>query len=155
MNKTLYERDFQVWIEQTICQLENQEFASLDIEHLIEELRDLGKSEKHELESNLSVLIAHLLKLKVQHDAPLTMQGSWYDSIDEHRQRVKKRLSKTPSLKPYLPTAIAESYSDARQLAIRESKRAKFGVRIPNPSEYPISCPFSSEQLLDEEFYGI
>ncbi|NER26065.1 MAG: DUF29 domain-containing protein, partial [Symploca sp. SIO1C2] len=43
--KTLYEQDFQQWIEQTIEQLQNSDFSSLDIEHLIEELTDLGKSE--------------------------------------------------------------------------------------------------------------
>ncbi len=154
MTETLYDSDFTLWIEKTIQQLHNREFNSLDIEHLIEELMDLGKSEKHELESNLTVLIAHLLKLKVQHDAPPTMQGSWYDSIDEHRQRVRKRLQQTPSLKPHLSKAVADVYHDARKLAIRESKRAQFGVPIPQESEYPNTCPFALEQLLDDEFYN-
>ena len=44
MSNTLYERDLQLWIEQTIDSLKKREFDSLDIEHLIEELVDLGKS---------------------------------------------------------------------------------------------------------------
>ncbi|MTJ08524.1 MULTISPECIES: DUF29 family protein [unclassified Anabaena] len=44
MSNRLYDSDLQLWIEQTIKQLQNREFASLDIEHLIEELVDLGKS---------------------------------------------------------------------------------------------------------------
>ena len=32
-------------------------------------------------------------------------------------------------------------------------KKAKFGVRIPLENEYPITCPFSIEQLLDDDFY--
>jgi hypothetical protein len=51
MSNTLYNRDLQLWIEQTIQQLQNREFVSLDIEHLIEELVDLGKSEKNALRS--------------------------------------------------------------------------------------------------------
>ncbi len=70
MPKTLYDRDFQLWIQQTIQQLENLEFDALDIKHLIEELTDLGKSERNTIESNLMILLAHLLKLKIQHDAP-------------------------------------------------------------------------------------
>ncbi|MGB5595843.1 MAG: DUF29 domain-containing protein [Crocosphaera sp.] len=154
MSKALYDQDFQKWIETTIYQLQKGDFSSLDIDHLIEELTELGKSEKRALESNLMILLAHLLKLKVQDDAPSSMKDSWYRSIIEHRQRVQKNLRDTPSLKSYLETAINKAYPDARKIAIKEGKLAKFGVRIPQENEYPKSCPFSQEQILDEDFYG-
>jgi hypothetical protein len=78
MTNKLYHSDLQLWIEQTIQQLENYEFESLDIEHLIEELVDLGTSEKNTLRSNLKILLAHLLKFKIQHDLPDSMKGSCY-----------------------------------------------------------------------------
>jgi Domain of unknown function DUF29 len=54
MNNTLYDRDLQLWIDQTIQQLKDREFSSLDVEHLIEELVDLGRAEKNALNrSNL------------------------------------------------------------------------------------------------------
>lgn len=155
MLANLYACDFNLWIEQTIQKLKNRQFEELDVEHLIEELQDLGKSEKRTLESNLMVLLAHLLKLKIQNDAPDTMTGSWDDSINEHRQRVQKSLRDTPSLKPYLATAVSSAYPDARKLAIRDGKKAKFGVRMPLENEYPNTCPFSIEQILDDNFYGI
>lgn len=151
--KTLYENDFNLWLEYTIKQLEKQQFQALDIEHLIEELKDLGKSEKRSLESNLMILIAHLLKLKIQCDAPETIKSSWYNSIDEHRKRVKKQIKQTPSLKSYLETAIFECYNDSRDLAIKEGKRAKFGVIIPDEIVYPEVCPFTIEEILDDNFY--
>lgn len=76
MSNTLYDRDLQLWIQQTIQQLQNHEVESLDIEHLIEELVDFGKSERNTLKSNLTILLAHLLKLIVQHDVPDSMKGS-------------------------------------------------------------------------------
>ncbi|RAM49619.1 MAG: DUF29 domain-containing protein [Hapalosiphonaceae cyanobacterium JJU2] len=155
MSNNLYDRDLQDWIEQTIQQLRNREFESLDIEHLIEELVDLGKAEKNALKSNLTILLAHLLKLMVQHDAPDMMKGSWYSSVLEHRQRVLNNLSDTPSLKSFLVEAIEKAYPDSRKLAIKEGKLAKFGVRVPEESEYPTVCPFSVEQILDEDFYGV
>ncbi|TBR61392.1 hypothetical protein B4U84_11480 [Westiellopsis prolifica IICB1] len=155
MSNNLYDRDLQDWIEQTIQQLRNREFESLDIEHLIEELVDLGKAEKNALKSNLTFLLAHLLKLMVQHDAPDMMKGSWYSSVLEHRQRVLNNLSDTPSLKSFLVEAIEKAYPDSRKLAIKEGKLAKFGVRVPEESEYPTVCPFSVEQILDEDFYGL
>lgn len=154
MAKTLYEQDFKLWLDTTIHQLKERDFSALDVEHLIEELVDLGKSEQASLESNLEILLAHLLKLKVQQDAPQTMKGSWYNSIDEHRSRIRRQLSKIPSLKSYLVTAIFEAYPDARKLAIKEGKRAKMRVRLPDEQEYDQTCPFSVEQILDEDFYS-
>ncbi|WP_338421680.1 DUF29 domain-containing protein [Nostoc flagelliforme] len=76
------------------------------IEHLIEELVDLGKAEKNALKSNLTILLAHLLKLHVQYDIPDNIKGSWYSSILEHRQRVINNLTDTPSLKSFLVEAV-------------------------------------------------
>jgi hypothetical protein len=155
MTNTLYDQDLQLWIEQTIGQLKNHEFDSLDIEHLIEELTDLGKSEKSTLRSNLRILLAHLLKLKVQQDVPQTMKNSWYSSVLEHRQRVLDNLADTPSLKSFLEEAVEKAYPDARKLAIKEAQLAKFGVRVPEVSQYPETCPFLIEQILDEDFLGL
>jgi hypothetical protein len=153
MTNILYEKDFHVWLDETINNLENHQFEALDIENLVEELRDLGKSDKNRLESNLAILLAHLLKLKVQSDAPESMTRSWYNSIDEHRNRINKQLVKMPSLKPYMNTIINESYLDGRKLAIKEGKRASFGVKIPEEDEYPEICPFNLEEILHEDFY--
>jgi len=154
MLEPLYEQDFQIWIDSTIQHLRNGQFESLDIEHLIEELNSLGKSEQNALKTNLMILLAHLLKVKVQFDAPDTMKMSWYNSIIEHRQRVLSSLEDTPSLKSFLVAAIEKAYPQACKLAIKESKFAALGVRIPDDSEYPNVCPFSLEQILDDNFYG-
>ncbi len=154
MSNTLYDRDLQVWIEQTINQLRYGQFEQLDIENLIEELTDLGKSEKNALKSNLKILLIHLLKLNVQHDVPDTMKSSWYSSVLEHRQRVIDNLTDTPSLNSFLSEALEKAYPDARKGAIKERKLAKFGIRVPDDREYPITCPFTVEQILDEDFYA-
>ncbi len=159
MSDALYEQDFNLWIEKTIRQLQNHEFESLDIEHLVEELVDLGRAEKNSLKGNLMILLAHLLKLKVQHDAPDSMKRSWYSSVLEHRQRVLSNLADTPSLKGCLVEAVDKAYTDGRKLAIKlaikEGRLAQFGVRVPEEEEYPVTCPFSIEQILDEDFFGM
>lgn len=155
MVQKLYETDFHLWLDETIHQLEDRRFETLDIDHLIEELKELGKSDKNALESNLMILLAHLLKLRVQNDAPETMTGSWYNSVIEHRKRIEKQIKKMPSLKPYLATVLNEAYADGRDIAIREGKLAKYGVSIPDESAYPYVCPFTVEQILDDDFYGV
>jgi hypothetical protein len=154
MNNQLYEQDFNVWRETIIKKIKQQDFNDIDWEHLLLELEDMGKSEKRSFVSNLTILIAHLLKLTVQADAPEMMKGSWYSSVTEHRFRVKKDLEENPSFKNYLHEVIFIAYADARKLAIKESKNAKLGVRKPEETEYPLDFPFTIEQLLDEDFYG-
>lgn len=154
MNNQLYEQDFNVWRETIIKKIKQQDFNDIDWEHLLLELEDMGKSEKRLFVSNLTILIAHLLKLTVQADAPEMMKGSWYSSVTEHRFRVKKDLEENPSFKNYLHQVIFTAYADARKLAIKESKNAKLAVRKPEETEYPLDFPFTIEQLLDEDFYG-
>jgi len=154
MNNQLYEQDFNLWRETIIEQIKKQHFHDVDWEHLLLELEDMGKSEKRSFLSNLIILIAHLLKLTVQADAPEMMKGSWYSSVTENRFRVKKDLEENPSFKNYLHEVIFIAYADARKLAIKESKNAKLGVRKPDETEYPLDFPFTLEQLLDEDFYG-
>ena len=150
----LYEQDFNRWREFTIEQIKARNFQDIDWENLLIELEDMGKSEKRAFVSNLTILIAHLLKLVVQKDAPDSMKASWYNSVTEHRFRVQKDLQENPSFKTDLQAGIAKAYKDGKKLAIKEGQRASFGVRKPLPQEYPNQCPFTIEQLLNEDFYG-
>ncbi|GET41169.1 hypothetical protein MiSe_59810 [Microseira wollei NIES-4236] len=61
--KSLYETDFVRWVETTVEQLRNQEYASVDWTNLIEEIEDMSKWERKSLKSNLVVLLLHLLSL--------------------------------------------------------------------------------------------
>ncbi|MGK7876128.1 MAG: DUF29 domain-containing protein [Xenococcaceae cyanobacterium] len=153
-NSTLYEQDYHLWLEETISAIRERRFNDVDWENLLEELVDMGKADKNALASNVKILLAHLLKLMVQSDAPWEMKKSWYNSVDEHRERVNDSVANIPSLKTYLTEAVTKSYPGARKLAIKEGSRAKYGVRKPSENEYPLECPFSLEELLNEDFYG-
>ena len=149
MINNLYDTDYAQWTRSQIEALKAQDLKNIDFEHLIENL-EMGDP-KETVESNLIILIAHLLKLAVQKDAPDWMTNSWYNSIDEHRKRVLKAQRKYKPIKKYLPTAIENAYPDARDLAIKEGKRADGRKVIKrDESEYPEKCPFTFEQILDE-----
>ena len=153
-NEQLYEQDFNRWRQNIIEQIKQQRFNLIDWDNLLLELEDMGKAEKRAFLSNLTILIAHLLKLMIQADAPDTMKGSWYSSVIEHRFRVIKDLEENPSFKNYIQEIISKAYTDARKLAIKESKNAKLVIGQPTQTEYPVNSPFTIEQLLDEDFYG-
>jgi hypothetical protein len=83
------------------------------------------------------------------------MKNSWYDSVDEHRARIKRDLLDNPSFRNYLDEeGLEQAYKDARKLAIKEGQRAKYGVGKPEEGEYPINCPFSVQEVLDDDYYN-
>jgi hypothetical protein len=138
----LYEADYLKWIETTVEKLKDHDYATVDWTHLIEEIEDMGRSERSSLESNLTILFMHLLKWQYQPDF---RSGSWKGSIVEHRRRILKALKNSPSLKPYLEEIFDESYGDAIAQAAAET-----GLPI---DLFPDRCPYSVTEILDTNFF--
>jgi hypothetical protein len=62
IKKSLYESDYLLWLQETIAKLRAREYDHLDFANLIEEIEDLGRSYRGELESRLDVPLSHILK---------------------------------------------------------------------------------------------
>jgi hypothetical protein len=140
--ETLYETDFNLWIEQTVSQLKNGQLQDLDLENLIEEIESMGRSDKREIKTRLIVLIMHLLKWKYQ---PQKQTTSWIATINEQRRQIKVVLKDSPSLKPYIQNEIDDCYQDARKDAEKETK---LSIEI-----FPLECPFTQDQILDPDYF--
>ncbi len=138
-----YERDFYSWIAKNVELLKHRRFAELDVDVLIDELESMAKRDKRELTSRLMVLIAHLLKWQFQ---PEQRSGSWRGSIREQRIKIARQLDESPSLINYLDHGVKMAYPDALKLVSAET-----GMEI---ADMPRECPYSMEQLLDDEFYS-
>ena len=139
--KSLYEQDYYQWLIHTAKLLKEKEFTKLDLENLIEEIESLGKSEKRAITSNLIILILHLLKWRYQ---PEKRSNSWKSSIREHRRRIHRLLTDSPSLKQYLPEILADCYLAAKKQASDET-----GLSLV---AFPEESPFSLTECLDEDF---
>jgi hypothetical protein len=139
--KTLYEADFVQWSDRTAQILREQRFTDLDLEHLIEEIEDLGNRHRDALESQLTRLLMHLLKWQFQ---PERRSSSWIGSIKEARKQIKRLCRKYPSLKNYLAQCLSDCYDDAVEDAIDE---------IGCPANlFPTECPYVIADILDLEF---
>lgn len=137
----LYERDYLAWIEATLQRLSQQDYEHLDWDNLVEEIADMGRSEKRRIESNLMIVLVHLLKWQYQ---PERRSRSWNASIVEHRIRVKKNLKYSPSLKPFIEEEFLDIYDDAIKIAVAETQ-----LRLET---FPIDCPYTIDQVLDDSF---
>ena len=140
--KELYEKDFYAWTMETAKALRQQDFSNIDIEHLIEEIESVGASERRELESHLEVLLVHLLKWQYQ---PSLRGKSWELTIKEQRRKVTRRLRQTPSLKSKLDEMVSDAYGDAWLCAQKETGLSE--------DCFPKTCPYSIDQILNDEFY--
>lgn len=138
---TLYETDYLQWIETTVTKLQSQDYTNVDWENLIEEIADMGRSERKSLKSNLIVILLHLLKWQFQPDK---RSGSWESSIIEHRRRVQESLQDSPSLQPYLEEILTECYTQA-------VKQAKAETGLPR-EYFPVICPYHLQQVIEEDF---
>lgn len=145
MNTKLYEEhktDFYAWIMHNLELLRQEKYAEIDMEHIREELEDMGGSIRGELSSRLVILLTHLLKWKYQ---PQRQGSSWERTLAEQRVRIARLLKKNPSLKYEIEEEVKEAYEDAIILAETETKIAR--------EKFPQKCPFTLNQCLDLKFF--
>ncbi|NCS23548.1 MAG: DUF29 domain-containing protein [Microcystis aeruginosa BS13-02] len=140
----LYDSDYQLWLEKTINQLRREDFQSVDWQNLLEELADLGKSERRALESLLTRLLEHLLKLTYWQSQRDYNQAGWKKEIRNFRIQIKKILKDSPSLKSYLREILQECYLDARNLLIDETEL--------DASIFPVEVLANLEEILDQNW---
>jgi hypothetical protein len=140
MSKT-YLVDFNSWIDQTVRLLQQRRWHEVDVERLIEEVEDLGKSERRGIASQLTRVLLHLLKWQYQ---PQRRSDSWLDSITDARTQIELAIEDSPSLKNYPLEQLKESYQRARRQA---SKQTSIEISV-----FPEECPYLIEQILDENW---
>ena len=102
----------------------------------------MGASERRELVSRMAQLIFHLLKWKYQ---PELRCRSWEGTIEEQRIRVKDILEYNPSLKSMIEEASIKAYRLSLSLVRKETP---LDLKL-----LPAECPYSFEQIINEEFY--
>ena len=138
---SLYDQDYYLWLKNTAKLIQEGKFSEIDTVNLVEEIEDMGKSEKRSVESNLVILLLHLLKYQYQ---PSKQSNSWKASIREHRRRLKKTFRDSPSLKRYFEQVFTECYQDAREQA-----SDKTGLPLDT---FPSESPFTPTQVLNPDY---
>ena len=135
-----YEQDFGLWAEQMADLLASGRFSELDIENLVEEVRDLSKRERDRLLASLRLILHHLLKWDYQ---PQRRSRGWLGTIQRERANIRLYLDDSPSLKRYLTDeSLFKLYAVACADAFRET-----GL------EFPPVCPYGIEDILNRSLH--
>ncbi len=138
-----YETDVIAWANEQAAFIRSGRFDLLDLEHIADEIEDVGKSEQREFENRMALLLAHLIKWQYR---PSHRGKSWERTIKDQRTMLIRRLNKTHSLKPELenPEFWAESWADAARMAENET-----GIL----NVFPETCPWVLDQIMNADFW--
>lgn len=138
---TAYSGDFAQWTQNTTRLLREGRWHEVDVEHLIEEVEDLGKSERRGIASQLTRLLLHLLKWQYQ---PQRRSDSWLDSIGDARLQIQLAIEDSPSLKAYPVEQLTLCYPQARRGAAKQT-----GLPL---AKLPEECPHPLRDVLNEDW---
>jgi hypothetical protein len=135
-----YETDFVSWTRDQAALLRNLDPPppGLDVENLAEEIESLGRMEISSLSQRLYQLMHNLLMLAA--GAP-DRERLKRDANSAHTDA----LLSSPSLARHLD--LARTYKLARRGAV--DMLIELNIQVP---DFPVSCPLTVAQLLDEDF---
>ena len=143
---SLYEADFYAWTQDQAAKLRARAVfdnrGDIDWENAAEEIDSMGRRERREIASRLTLLLMHLLKWRFQ---PAHRSRSWSATIREQRRMLQRILDDSPSLASFPAEILAEEYAAAVSGASSETGFA--------PSMFPATCPFSLGDILRPEFF--
>jgi Domain of unknown function DUF29 len=141
----LYERDYYAWIQKQVRALRKHRVEEIDWANVAEEIDDLGKSEKHSVESQMARISEQFLKLAYA-SARIKSQNrrGWELSIRGARHQIRKLLRESPSLRRKTPELFADAHETGRTAAL-------IALNLPD-SALPETSPWTVEQVLDDGF---
>ena len=157
-SNNLYNTDYQRWAEQQRQLLLSGQLDQLDIQHLLEELGDVGKSNRNSLTSHCKTLLSHLLKYQHQTahlnpDLPIPFNcAEWFGTILRCRRNIRDRLADSPSLKHLLPESLASLYDKARNEAAEELRPYLQKHQTLTADDFPDICPWTFDQIMREDW---
>jgi hypothetical protein len=138
-----YDTDFYAWTQAQAQALQAKDWPTLDVDHLAEEIADLGSNHRYAIESQLERLLLHLLKWR--YDPAREPRRLWRLSIRHARREIAKRLADSPSLRKHPGRYLTTAYRHAREDAADET-----GLTM---ATFPEACPWTVAQVLDENFW--
>jgi Domain of unknown function DUF29 len=120
VEESLYDSDFFTWTQRIAESVRSGHLSDEDREHVAEEIADMGKRDRRELRSRMTVLLMHLMKWAAQ--PKLRDKSTWKATIVEQRHQINDLLADSPSLRVHLIEELPILYSRAAFLAADETK---------------------------------
>jgi Domain of unknown function DUF29 len=151
----LYQQDLYAWSKAQADLLRAGRFAELDLQHVVEEIEDVGGALRRSVRNRIRNILEHLLKLehspatehllKLEHSPATEPRAGWCATA--RTQRVRLRDALTPLLYREVANDLGELYRDARALA--EGALRDHGEHAAADA-LPESCPYPLDQITSD-----
>jgi hypothetical protein len=115
----LYEDDLYAWSRRQAELLRQRRFDDLDLDHLIEEVEDVGAGLYRSIRSRIRTIIEHLLML--EHSPAKEPRRGWEETIITQRRDLRDDI--TPTLRRRLEDEWEQHYEAARASAATALRR--------------------------------
>ena len=148
----LYKDDFYAWTRDQAAALrrlaEQRWNGPLDLEHLAEEVEDLGMQARNAVRSQIERVIEHLLKL--EHSPAAEPRAGWMNSVDDARARIEDAM--TPTIHRETEPSLSMLYRRARRRAARDlvAQGEKAAARALSAE-----CPYAFDDLISDEWWPV
>ena len=143
----LYEADFYAWTREQAKELRRlartRPNVPVDLAHIAEEIRDLGKSEYEAAFSLTQRIIEHLLL--IEHSRATDQRLHWSDEIDDFLDQIDRKLS--PSIRRRLKREFDDAFARASRRVRRKMER--YGETEAAPT-LPAQCSYTLDQVLGD-----
>ena len=115
---SLYHTDPYTWSQQQLEALRRQDYDAIDLEHVIEEIEDVGGRHRDRLQSHYARVLQHFLKLQYRHPSNSDSDRGWQNTIKQARRAIHTVLRRSPGLDNHKEPILAAAWQDARHEAI-------------------------------------
>ena len=144
----LYEDDFYAWTQAAALRrlAANRPNLALDLPHPIEEVADLGISQRDAVRSQLRRIIEHCLKL--EYSPARELRPGWHETIIDARIVLEDKLTRT--LRRGLQRRLPVLYDQARRMvdaSLRLHGEAEAAAALP------AECPYRLADLLRHDWH--
>ena len=146
----LYKDDFFAWTRDQAGALrrlaEERWNGPLDLEHLAEEVDELGMQARNAVRSQLERVIEHLLKL--EYSPAAEPRSGWMNSVDDARGRIEDTI--TPSIRRETEPSLSKLYGRARRRVTRDL--AAHGEKAAARA-LPADCRYAFDDLIADDWW--
>jgi hypothetical protein len=146
----LHEEDFYAWTRHQAKALRrfaaSRPNVNLDFEHLIEEVADLGVSQRDAVRSQVRRIIEHCLKL--EHSAAQNPRTGWYETIIDARTEIEDKI--TPTIRRGLRRRLPRLWQQARR---NTAAALRLHGEHTAAEALPVECPYRPADLLRHDWY--
>jgi len=147
---TSYDTDFYAWTQEQAAALRRAaemriNLPGVDLDHVAEEIEDMGNDTLAKIEGIIAQIITHLIKLEYSPDPD--PRRHWRGEISEWRATVFRRAKRSP-------TALSRVDIDEAMRFSLIGLRNRYGDK-GWMADVPATCPYDLSQVLDLDFFPI